>query len=246
MTLFRLARVLLVVALGLSAFALAGCPGPEYPNCESDDHCKKDKGGKALNQHCLFGKCQECAKDTHCGVGSKCNAGRCEKTCSSDEQCGDGTICEGSVCKPAECSSDAACGSGASCAQGRCKREAPVAAAPSQTGQACESKARVLFDFNVSDLRGDSRTALDDFARCMKTNAGWKLTIEGHADERGTPEYNLSLGEARAKSVKKYLVNLGVEDARVKVVSYGEEKPLDSSATEDAWAKNRRSELTAQ
>ena len=70
-----------------------------------------------------------------------------------------------------------------------------------------------------------------------------KVLIEGHADERGTPEYNIALGERRAKAVAKYLQTLGVQAEQLSIVSYGEEKPLDMSHTEDAFAKNRRAVL---
>jgi len=74
----------------------------------------------------------------------------------------------------------------------------------------------------------------------MKKNPGAKVQIEGHCDERGTPEYNLALGQRRADSTKKYLVNLGIDGSRLSTISYGEEKPADPGHNEAAWAKNRR------
>ena len=91
-----------------------------------------------------------------------------------------------------------------------------------------------------------SRLELDAYAKCMVQNASWKLTIEGHADERGTTDYNLSLGQKRADAVRDYLQRLGVKGERSHTVSYGEEKPLDTASTEEAWEKNRRCELIAQ
>ncbi len=70
-----------------------------------------------------------------------------------------------------------------------------------------------------------------------------KVVIEGHADERGTPEYNIALGERRAQAVEDYLHNLGVQDSQTSTVSYGEEKPLVDASTESAYAKNRRAVL---
>ena len=245
-------RVLLVVVATLGGLVLSGCPGPEYPKCESDDHCKK-KDGKAINEYCLFGQCQQCAKDAQCGADQRCNKGRCEKTCTTDDQCGTGNICTAGACTKAQCKSDDACGKGATCDAGRCKRTAmtigpdgtpiPVGPDPVPSDLKCDLRGRVPFDFNVSDLRPDSRALLDNFAKCMKKNTGWKLKVEGHADERGTPEFNLSLGEIRAKAVRKYLVNLGVEENRVGFVSYGEEKPIDPGSSEEAWSANRRAEL---
>jgi peptidoglycan-associated lipoprotein len=74
----------------------------------------------------------------------------------------------------------------------------------------------------------------------MKNNTFATVTIEGHCDERGTDEYNIALGERRANSAKRYLVNLGVDSSRLETVSYGEEKPVDSGHNEAAWKKNRR------
>ncbi|MBM4282276.1 MAG: OmpA family protein [Deltaproteobacteria bacterium] len=255
MSLSHLVRLVRLVPLGAAMLLLGtiatACPGPEYPKCESDDHCKKTKDGGAIDEYCLFGQCQECAKDAHCGAGRECVKGRCEQTCASDDQCGEGSVCNDRRCVTAECRSDDACGAGGSCQAGRCQRAGTTAggatggtSAPTDEGVVCERhNARVQFDFNTSDLRPDGRAVLDTLAKCMTKSGDWKITVEGHCDDRGTPEYNLSLGESRAKSVKKYLTALGVDDQRVRVVTYGEEKPLDSSQTEDAWAKNRRGEI---
>ena len=77
-------------------------------------------------------------------------------------------------------------------------------------------------------------------ADILKRNLGWVITIEGHCDERGTAEYNLALGERRALAAKNYLISLGITDARVKTVSYGDEFPFDREHTDDAWSRNRR------
>lgn len=240
--------LLLALTCAFTALVLAGCPGPEYPKCESDDHCKKDKAGKAINEHCLFGQCQQCAKDSHCAAGQKCNRGRCEQSCTSDTQCGTGQMCEDASCVPVQCTDAKPCGGGLQCDKGRCV--APASAGTSTPAPAaaltCEKTARVQFDFNMHDLRPEAREVLDNFAKCLQQNAEWRLRIEGHADERGTPDYNLQLGDNRASSVRDYLVRLGVAKARVSTISYGEEKPLVAAATEDAWAQNRRAELVVQ
>lgn len=98
----------------------------------------------------------------------------------------------------------------------------------------------VHFDFDKYALRADDRDALMKHAKWFKDNPKYSALIEGHCDEMGTEEYNLALGERRADAVRKYLVDLGVAAARIKTVSYGEEMPLDSSRTEEAFAKNRR------
>lgn len=242
-------RHLLVVLAVSSPFLVvaSGCPGPEYPKCEKDDQCKKDKDGKAINEYCLFGQCQQCAKDSHCAAGEKCNRGRCEAACTSDDQCGPGQICDEASCQPAECSETKPCSGSLQCVAGRCAPAASTSTVvPPETTPVCDKKQTVRFDFNVSDLRPEAREVLDNLAKCMAANAGWRLTVEGHADERGTTDYNLQLGDRRAGSVKDYLSRLGVDKARIRTISYGEEKPVDTSGTEEAWARNRRGELVVQ
>ena len=234
----------------VSAAFAAGCPGPEYPKCEKDDQCKKDSKGNAVSEYCLFGQCQQCAKDSNCSAGEKCNRGRCEKSCASDDQCGTGQMCEAASCVPVQCSEAKPCGGGMQCNKGRCAAPSTTSTNPTDNGTGgplnCVRAGRVAFDFNMADLRPDSRDVLDNFAKCMGKNTEWKLTIEGHCDERGTTDYNLALGERRAGSVKEYLVKLGVDKARIKTISYGKEKPIDPGSSEAAWAKNRRGELVVQ
>ena len=99
----------------------------------------------------------------------------------------------------------------------------------------------IYFDFDKYDIRpGDTRT-LDANAAWLKSNPNHLLLIEGHADERGTNEYNLALGERRAKSTMNYLVSQGVQANRITIISYGEERPTCTEKTEGCWAKNRRS-----
>ena len=98
----------------------------------------------------------------------------------------------------------------------------------------------LYFDFDDFSLRPDAREILDGIAEWLLKNPSTQILIEGHCDERGTNEYNLALGERRAKSATKYLVQLGVAPRRISTISYGEEKPLDPGHDEDAWAKNRR------
>ncbi|MHB8120686.1 MAG: peptidoglycan-associated lipoprotein Pal [Desulfuromonadaceae bacterium] len=102
----------------------------------------------------------------------------------------------------------------------------------------------VYFDFGKSDLRQDARDVISKNAELiLKSLAGTKVQISGHSDERGSAEFNLALGEHRAKSVQKYLTTLGVKAADISVVSYGEEKPAVIGNDESAWSKNRRAEF---
>jgi peptidoglycan-associated lipoprotein len=98
----------------------------------------------------------------------------------------------------------------------------------------------VFFLLDSSDLSSDAQSALQQNASVLKQYASWQITIEGHADERGTAEYNLALGERRALAARDYLVSLGIPATRVRTVSYGKEFPFDPGHTEEAFSKNRR------
>src|SRR5262245_41405642 len=104
--------------------------------------------------------------------------------------------------------------------------------------------AEIHFDFDKSDIRETDRPVLQKNAEVLKKFDFLKITVEGHCDERGTVEYNLALGEKRAKAVYDYLVSLGVPADRLKTVSYGKEIPVCSESTEDCWARNRRAKST--
>jgi peptidoglycan-associated lipoprotein len=103
---------------------------------------------------------------------------------------------------------------------------------------------KVQFDFDVSTLRSDAKSTLDANMACYQQLTG-TVRIEGHADERGTTDYNIALGQRRSDTVEQYLVSNGVSTGRVTTTSYGEERPIDPASNESAWAKNRRAELTA-
>jgi peptidoglycan-associated lipoprotein len=98
----------------------------------------------------------------------------------------------------------------------------------------------VYFDFDRYDVRAGDKGTLDENARWLKSNQSALLLIEGHADERGTNEYNLALGERRAKATRDYLVSVGIDAGRITVISYGEERPSCTDKAEPCWVKNRR------
>jgi peptidoglycan-associated lipoprotein len=98
----------------------------------------------------------------------------------------------------------------------------------------------VYFDFDKYDIRPDDAKTLDANATWLKSNADNLVLIEGHCDERGTNEYNLALGERRAKATMNYLVSQGIQANRITIISYGEERPVCAEHTEACWAKNRR------
>jgi peptidoglycan-associated lipoprotein len=98
----------------------------------------------------------------------------------------------------------------------------------------------VQFEFDSATLSIEAQDILRTKAEWLRNNPRASVIIEGHCDERGTNEYNLALGDRRAFSSKSFLVDLGIDDSRLTTVSYGEERPLDPRADEDAWSKNRR------
>jgi peptidoglycan-associated lipoprotein len=102
----------------------------------------------------------------------------------------------------------------------------------------------VYFEFDKADLREGDKPVLAKNAEVLKKFDFLRVTVEGHADERGTVEYNLALGERRARAAYDYLISLGVPADRLKTVSYGKEIPVCSENNEDCWARNRRAKST--
>lgn len=101
----------------------------------------------------------------------------------------------------------------------------------------------INFDFDKSNIRPGDAATLDRKIAILQANPGLTITITGHADERGSDEYNIALGNRRALAAKEYLVNRGIADSRITTASRGEEQPLNSMSNEEAWAQNRRDEF---
>jgi peptidoglycan-associated lipoprotein len=101
----------------------------------------------------------------------------------------------------------------------------------------------IYFDFDKYTLKTDAKSALGTNARTMRENGDASVLIQGHCDERGTVEYNLALGEKRAKAARDYLVDLGISADRIRTISYGEERPANPGHDESAWSQNRRAEF---
>jgi peptidoglycan-associated lipoprotein len=133
------------------------------------------------------------------------------------------------------CNSDTECKDGQLCIRNRC--------VDITDGLAECRQVRVHFALNSSEIDPSGRGDLDRSARCLKADHALHVTIEGNADERGTEEYNLALGDRRATTVQKYLTALGASSAQLKTVSYGKEKPLCTEHDEECWSKNRRAEV---
>ncbi len=247
-----MARRLLLPALVLGAATMAACT-PTYPKCETDEHCKEH------NEVCFNGTCQECGSDANCKAGFTCRDTKCvpKPECTSNADCSRGFKCQSEKCVP-ECAVDTDCAQGLRCKDGQCAAQ-PECVDDGQCGegrmcsgercvedpnarQACELQT-IRFDFNEYSLTAGARRVLDANAECLRSRGGGSVTLAGHADERGTEEYNLHLGERRANSVKKYLSALGVPESRLRTVSYGEERPVNRGQNEEAWSENRRVEL---
>lgn len=247
-----MARRILISAFFVGALALGGCT-PTYPKCETDEHCKEH------SEVCINGACQECGQDTDCkagfvcretkctpkpecaatadcGAGMKCQGEKCVPECSAATDCADGMRCKAGRCAPpAECVSDADCASGKRCDDDKCIED-------TSSASACALQT-VRFDFNEFSLTSEARRTLDANLECLRKGKGGAVTLTGHADERGTEEYNLHLGEKRANAVKKYLSTMGIEGGKLRTVSYGEERPSNSGHDDNAWSENRRVEL---
>ncbi len=234
----------LVAALALAA---TSCK-PDYPACDTDKDCK-------AKELCVARKCQQCRTSNDCGEGRECANGKCNaiagycrdgsqcqpgevcagnrcRGCQVDSECAAGAICEAGRCSRAQCMKDDDCPQDRDCVRGRClggKAEAPA-------GPPCQLET-VYFGFNLSSLDKTGMDALSRNASCLK-KTGRNIDLVGHADPRGTTEYNMALSDRRAQSVRDYLRRAGIDSARLKPVPRGN---LDAVGTDEAsWAKDRR------
>jgi peptidoglycan-associated lipoprotein len=137
--------------------------------------------------------------------------------------------------QPSGCSRDLDCKDGQLCIRNACVDITP--------GLAECNNVRVHFPFNSSEIDDSDKAGLDRAARCLKAEQAMHVTVAGNADERGTQEYNLALGDRRARAVADYLKALGASDAQLKTLSYGKEQPLCNEHDEACWARNRRADL---
>ncbi len=216
-----------------TVLAFSACP-PTYPKCENDEHCKEQ------GEVCVQGQCQECATDTHCKAGFVCESNKCvpKPECTGEATgCGENQKCSKGRCVVIEesCEADDDCPSGKGCSNGRC------VVVQSQGAVTCTFEP-VRFGFNDYNLSADTQSTLAQYADCIKKGT-LRFTLEGHADERGTDEFNMVLSQKRASTVRKYLVDLGVAGGSLDTIGYGENKPLVSGSDEAAWATNRRVEF---
>lgn len=246
-----------IFAVTIAAVAMSAC-GPTYPKCDDDSNCA-DKG-----EVCVAGSCTQCRDDSNCEEGQQCTDGACEAKpeCAVDGDCTDNKVCRSGSCQ-LECEAAGDCGMGMKCEANRCvDSDACTTAADCAPGSACVEGhcqgaqnasamrtmctfPRVNFAFNESSLEGGTKDALQEVADCLKEQGG-VLLIEGYCDERGTEEYNLALGDRRARAVMQYLVRLGVPEDKLRPISKGKMDPINPAHTEAAWAENRRAEFVQQ
>lgn len=125
------------------------------------------------------------------------------------------------------------------------RREAEARAAQAEA-QAMREITTFYFDFDTAEIKPEAREVLVAHARYLQANPNQNVRIEGHADERGTKEYNLALGERRANAIERFLIVNGASRGQTETISYGEEKPAVMGSNESAWAQNRRVELVFQ
>jgi len=130
--------------------------------------------------------------------------------------------------------------------QGTTPGSEPFVEQPISVAELSGRLGTVYFAYDSYDLSPTSLATLRENAETLKAYASYGVALEGHCDERGTIDYNLALGEKRASSVRDYLVSLGVQRSRVRIITYGEERPVDPGHTEAAWSKNRRAEFLVE
>lgn len=253
---------LMMAVLGMVAISLSAC-GPKYPKCDDNEDCQKsDQGKKDDKLFCVNGLCQQCYQDADCGDASlECNAGACEKIegyCVSASECGEGMKCKANRCAP-ECTSDGECGDNMRCEANRCVEDYECTAdSDCGAGKKCENNAcvdapvaacqleTVFFSYDSASLSSEAQSALKSNAACIKERSG-SVQLAGHADERGSEEYNIALGERRAKEAYDYMRRLGVPTGNMSRISYGEEMPRMSCSESDpdsCHRQNRRVEVS--
>ncbi len=218
-------RALLLASAATMVAALSGCPAkPKSGECKTSQDCLEQQG---FGKVCVEGRCQECAADADCKEGFVCRSNKCvpKPQCQADADCPQGQRCENERCvappAPAE------------------KAEAKGAVPP----QCADSgNFTIRFGFDQATLTSESQSSLQKLADCLKQAPAKRVVVSGHADERGTTQYNIALGNRRAEAARKYLSDLGT-GAKTETVSFGKEKPLCTESNEDCWAKNRRDEF---
>ncbi len=204
------------------AMAGAGC-GPSYPKCDNDQDCH-------LHEFCVNGQCQMCRTNADCPTGQACDSGRCDPIpgfCQGSGDCPHGQQCQNNRCiTPVQSTEDI-----------------PAPTPPSEDNGPCQVSP-VYFAFDSDALDTGSRNTLESDAQCINQRGFAHVHLTGYTDPRGTEEYNLALGDRRARSVMKYLTSMGVGSGKLTTSSMGEE--MAQGTDESSWYHDRRVEMTTQ
>ena len=205
----------LIAALtfGAGSLLVVGC-GPTYPNCDTDEQCHE-------GEFCVNGHCEDCRDDGQCPTGQMCEHNDC-------------------IPIPGWCDSDADCPADEECVSHHC-RPRPIAEVPVEPPppQECQLQA-AYFAFDESTLDDAARSALDADRACMTERGITQIQITGMTDPRGTEEYNMALGDRRARTTRDQLQRLGVGRSAMTTRSVGEE--MASGSDEYGWSRDRRAE----
>jgi peptidoglycan-associated lipoprotein len=213
-----LSQLLTAAAFVVAAGLLGSACGPKYPNCEEDGDCK-------AGEFCVNQLCQKCRDSSDCAPGQQCSAGACEDIAG---YCDDSRPCPG----------------GQTCVANRCEMEqveTPVEQ-PMSSGP-CQLET-VYFDYDSANLEPSARDAIAKNANCIRERGMGAVKVTGFTDPRGTEEYNLALGDRRARSVEQYMSSLGIEKNKLSTSSMGEE--MARGEDESGWAKDRRVEFVTR
>lgn len=248
-----LRSTVLPLVLGALLLSLSACK-PDYPKCESDEHCVDTK------EVCVNNFCKTCRDDSQCTVpGQYCSSNACtyklgycddSRPCSGDQKCRD------NMCGPA-CLDNTECGGNEFCNEGSCavKPECGTNAdnPNCQAGYECETGRcvqrltecggdPVYFAFGKSHIRSAEGSKIETIAECLKGDNVAPVVLGGHADEVGDEAFNLALSEDRSKEVSKRMERLGIDGGRMSIQAFGETQPAVSGS--GSQPKNRRVEFT--
>jgi peptidoglycan-associated lipoprotein len=233
-----LRNIMFFLSLGALTINFTACK-PEYPNCETDEHCAEQ------GQVCVGNLCKSCRDDSQCTEpgkrcsqnecvyrlgycdaqracpgSQKCRDNKCGPQCLGNNECDANEFCDSGSCatKP-ECGPNADktdCAEGYDCVSGRCKRRLV----------SCSLPEPIYFDFRRAKIKRSQVSKLESLAECFKAGNVRAITLAGHADEPGDEEYNIGLGQERAEAVQAYLKRLGASDSVFSSpTSYGENRP---------------------
>jgi len=228
--------------LGVLALAVVGSTactsGPDYPRCDNDQHCQRN----GRREWCIQQRCQQCRTTADCGADQTCLRNRCVagvNSCDGDNDCLVNQVCDNHHCvaRP-ECDSVRPCPDGRRCDAGRCIAEVAEDTDPNDNrGSQCTFEPP-QFDFDDVALSEPSRALLQRAVECIQRERNTRYVLIGRADNRGTTEYNLALGERRARVVQRYMISLGLLPDRLAVSSEGSE--FSTGTDEAGWRRDRR------